>query len=125
MKASILIAVALLAVLAPIKTEAFQVCGNYCGPGWCEATCESEDVCQFSVPPQANSCTDACCMVHDNCCGYNLSRECNKNLITCLNACPWAADCSGPDGWWHRFGVWGLWFGVQVLVLRVTCLTFC
>jgi hypothetical protein len=77
------------------------ICGNYCGPGWCESTCESEDVCQFSVPPQANSCTDACCMNHDNCCGYNLSPDCNKNLISCLNACPWAADCSGPDGWWH------------------------
>jgi hypothetical protein len=77
------------------------ICGSYCGPGWCEKTCESESVCQFSVPPQANSCTDACCMKHDMCCGYNDSRDCNKNLVTCLNACPWAADCLGPDGWWH------------------------
>jgi hypothetical protein len=77
------------------------ICGSYCGPGWCEKTCESESVCQFSVPPQANSCTDACCMKHDMCCGYNDSRNCNKNLVTCLNNCPWAADCLGPDGWWH------------------------
>jgi hypothetical protein len=77
------------------------ICGNYCGPGWCEQTCESESVCQFSVAPQENSCTDTCCMKHDNCCGYNDSRDCNKNLVTCLDDCPWAADCKGPDGWWH------------------------
>ena len=77
------------------------ICGNYCGPGWCEATCESEDVCQFSVPPQANSCTDACCMVQDYCCGNELSPQCNSDLLTCLHGCPWASDCLGPDGWWH------------------------
>ena len=77
------------------------ICGNYCGPGWCEKNCESESVCQFSVAPQENSCTDTCCMKHDNCCGYDDSRDCNKNLVTCLNDCPWVADCKGPDGWWH------------------------
>jgi len=63
-----------------------EVCGQYCGPGWCGGECRSERNCSYDVqvrvcallcsfpplltPPQPTaSCSDKCCQAHDQCCG--------------------------------------------------------
>ena len=90
MKASILVAVALLAVLAPIKTEAFQVCGNYCGPNWCADTVISEEQCVatgiWGSPSASGNCADSCCKAHDYCCGAGDRPSCNDAIVGCIQA---------------------------------------
>ena len=92
------------------------VCGQYCGPGWCGGSCVNEGPgCDFSVPPQEGSCTDACCQLHDRCCGCVVGTganasvaqgdncdktACNAALASCLAGCPWNDHCDGPDGRW-------------------------
>ena len=93
------------------------VCGNYCGPGWCGSACVAEgSSCDFTVDPQEGSCTDACCQLHDRCCGCvvgtganatvaqggdNCDKSaCNAALAACLAGCPWNDHCDGPDGRW-------------------------
>ena len=93
------------------------VCGNYCGPGWCGSACVAEgSACDFSVDPQEGSCTDACCQLHDRCCGCVVGTganatvaqggdscdksACNAALAACLGGCPWNDHCDGPDGRW-------------------------
>lgn len=93
------------------------ICGNYCGPGWCGGACVAEGpACDYSVPSQEGSCTDACCKVHDMCCGCEDEWDspfsdcdrtgCNRALADCLSTCSWSddvpgrKDCSGPDGSW-------------------------
>jgi len=64
--------------------------------------------CDFSVEPQAGSCTDSCCRVHDMCCGCSFEgdeeecdrSQCNTELAACLSSCSWADGCTGDDGRW-------------------------
>ena len=44
--------------------------------------------CDFSAPPQQMSCTDACCRLHDMCCGGQDRTGCNKALADCLSGQP-------------------------------------
>lgn len=87
------------------------VCGQYCGPGWCGGACVNEgSSCDFSVEPQEGSCTDACCQLHDRCCGCMVGANatvaqgdddscdksaCNAALAQCLSGCPWNDHCDG------------------------------
>eukprot|EP00658_Telonema_sp_P-2_P031834 TRINITY_DN2373_c0_g1_i4.p2 TRINITY_DN2373_c0_g1~~TRINITY_DN2373_c0_g1_i4.p2 ORF type:complete len:154 (-),score=31.02 TRINITY_DN2373_c0_g1_i4:224-685(-) len=82
---------------------AMDICGNYCGPTWCSGQAIPECAlvkgsgCQTSSQdckedgPTDGSCADACCKVHDGCCGSSDRRGCNDAIIACLKACP-----SGP-----------------------------
>uniref|UniRef100_A0A6U9NUR2 Phospholipase A2 n=1 Tax=Zooxanthella nutricula TaxID=1333877 RepID=A0A6U9NUR2_9DINO len=62
-----------------------RVCGNYCGPGWCNGRQLPEDKCDESVTP--TSCADACCRDHDACCGSDDDSSCNEAIIECLSRC--------------------------------------
>ena len=75
----------------------FRVCGNYCGPGWCNGHCNASDGTPMTWPdgggvaPQR--CEDACCMRHDKCCNKQLTEdrsECNGNASKCFqnSTCP-------------------------------------
>ena len=70
---------------------AFRVCGNYCGPGWCNGEWLDEGLCDESVSPEVNnlSCADSCCRSHDSCCGKNksLQKDCNVQIVNCLSNC--------------------------------------
>ena len=51
----------------------FRVCGNYCGPGWCNGKMQSESNCDRKKevekwPGMGTSCPDKCCRTHDGCC---------------------------------------------------------
>lgn len=67
-----------------------NVCGHYCGPGWCaginvgEATCTAGSL--DRRPPQKGNCADRCCQLHDRCCSGRDIRRCNRALLACLNS---------------------------------------
>lgn len=68
-----------------------RVCGYYCGPNWCanqvisETNCVQDNV--WGSPSEAGSCADACCKVHDHCCGEGTDRpSCNDAIVQCLTA---------------------------------------
>mmetsp|Transcript_80039 Transcript_80039/g.222658 ORF Transcript_80039/g.222658 Transcript_80039/m.222658 type:complete len:145 (+) Transcript_80039:73-507(+) len=70
----------------------FHVCGNYCGPGWCDGTWLEEANCDDSVAPETHadtgaSCADVCCRDHDKCCGHGDRSTCNRMIVECLSAC--------------------------------------
>lgn len=71
--------------------DRFMVCGNYCGPGWCNGGWIDESDCSESVAPQTFlgqvSCADKCCQAHDRCCGSSNREPCNRRIIDCLNNC--------------------------------------
>ena len=81
---------------------AFRVCGNYCGPGWCNAIWEEEAKCNDTADTDG-SCPDACCKTHDTCCGHTTpgtgKEKCNRAIVACLDACgnaePWCRDKLG------------------------------
>ena len=57
-----------------------RVCGSYCGASWCGDSHVSEGPgCNFTATP--DSCTDACCMEHDRCCGGLGREQCNHLMI--------------------------------------------
>lgn len=63
----------------------FQVCGNYCGPGWCGGQQISEGECDESKEPTSPA--DACCLHHDRCCGQEGNQSsCNRLLVKCLSS---------------------------------------
>lgn len=78
---------------------AWDVCGNYCGPTWCDAdaTPECAAVSGSACTPSNRSCTeqgptdgscaDSCCRAHDACCGSSDRRPCNKQILACLESC--------------------------------------
>ena len=77
-----------------INLYEFRVCGNYCGPRWCNGEWLDEKYCNESIKPEYNkktgySCADSCCMIHDNCCGQEKLNQinCNKDIVNCLNRC--------------------------------------
>jgi len=73
----------------------FNLCGNYCGPGYCNRGMMDEKKCPISANPDGNphyyytepSCSDTCCMKHDLCCGHKDRHACNKVLEACLTKC--------------------------------------
>lgn len=56
----------------------------------CNAQWEMEEVCDDSADTDG-SCEDACCKVHDTCCGHKTpstgKADCNTAIVTCLDAC--------------------------------------
>lgn len=64
---------------------ALRICGNYCGPDWCNGLELPEASCDTSVSPQeAVYDVDACCREHDRCCGHQNRTPCNSQLVECL-----------------------------------------
>jgi len=109
---------------------AFQLCGNYCGPGWCSAAWEYEcggaasvsssgsypvclgtDNCAansyaYSDSKTGSSCVDTCAKVHDNCCKSRRA-PCNEAFISCLNKCPTSETTAGGYCPWWASGTAG------------------
>ena len=86
------------------QPNAFHVCGNYCGPGYCNGKYLDETKCDGSVKPEVShgntSCADACCHMHDHCCGHEPPfKTCNKRIVDCL------AKCSHLDTSCHLHGI--------------------
>lgn len=82
-----------------------RICGNFCGPGWCAGQSISEDDCDaYGSSPEAGSCADACCQMHDNCCkeGFAgntpLYKSCNDKIVSCLSGCSGKSQCTAADG---------------------------
>eukprot|EP00747_Dinoflagellata_sp_TGD_P169733 gnl/TRDRNA2_/TRDRNA2_199512_c0_seq1.p1 gnl/TRDRNA2_/TRDRNA2_199512_c0~~gnl/TRDRNA2_/TRDRNA2_199512_c0_seq1.p1 ORF type:complete len:283 (+),score=42.97 gnl/TRDRNA2_/TRDRNA2_199512_c0_seq1:36-884(+) len=100
----LLVAAACCASLAGAFPVSARICGNYCGPGWCNGKMVAENECDDSVEPETSpifgpSCADSCCRAHDKCCGHEDDKShCNKNMIDCLSKCtPWDLSCTnGP-----------------------------
>ena len=68
-----------------LQTQAVQICGNYCGPNWCNGKVLAEKHCDTSMEPdQYYIKTDSCCQKHDHCCGFGNRSQCNDELIQCL-----------------------------------------
>jgi len=66
----------------------FRLCGNYCGPGWCDAKMIAEGKCDDSSGVEGTSCADKCCKMHDKCCGHSSDqRPCNQKIVECLDKC--------------------------------------
>lgn len=97
-------------LLSVLLTQALDldVCGNFCGPGWCNGGWHSEwDADSTHCGPQYGppetspstgepSCADACCRSHDMCCAsggddlprsLNETRGCNRAIVDCLDKC--------------------------------------
>lgn len=63
------------------------ICGNYCGPDWCNAQVLPESACDTSVEPDPQVYhADTCCRSHDACCGHGDRHTCNDALIACITA---------------------------------------
>eukprot|EP00041_Stephanoeca_diplocostata_P003685 m.36843 g.36843 ORF g.36843 m.36843 type:complete len:148 (+) comp14535_c0_seq1:57-500(+) len=102
-----------VAVLALVRSStALDICGNFCGPTWCnksvtpECAVVSGGGCQRS-PADCNergetdgSCADACCKAHDQCCGSTDRRPCNNAIIACLQRC---RNTTGMPHCYHDF----------------------
>ena len=92
----------LLASVATCDAYAFRICGAYCGPGWCNDEWLPEANCSGTAEPQENSCADACCKTHDYCCGHLTpstgKRDCNTNIVECLQACTSDSNCTDAIG---------------------------
>eukprot|EP00750_Incisomonas_marina_P018611 INCI3052.1.p1 GENE.INCI3052.1~~INCI3052.1.p1 ORF type:complete len:163 (-),score=22.91 INCI3052.1:495-983(-) len=79
--------------------DAVSICGNYCGPGWCDGAYSSEcsEESGYSCKkhssdcaekgPTDGTCPDACCKEHDKCCGSDDERGCNSDFYDCLLRC--------------------------------------
>eukprot|EP00928_Gymnodinium_smaydae_P048176 TRINITY_DN3219_c2_g2_i1.p1 TRINITY_DN3219_c2_g2~~TRINITY_DN3219_c2_g2_i1.p1 ORF type:complete len:206 (+),score=31.04 TRINITY_DN3219_c2_g2_i1:72-689(+) len=77
--------------------HAIEVCGNYCGPEWCNGKEIRERDCDESVAPTGQA--DSCCKEHDRCCGQADKSSCNRDLVTCLHQVnPADMDCTRPGG---------------------------
>jgi len=79
------------------RTGAVQVCGNYCGPEWCNGEAVSESQCAASVKPSSPA--DDCCRLHDMCCGHSKDTSlCNTQIIECLSKLnPADLTCTGQS----------------------------
>jgi hypothetical protein len=67
--------------------EEIKIYGNYCGPGYCggQNVQEQSGKCNWSVQPIDS--LDACCKVHDKCCGSAATRNksCNQQILACAS----------------------------------------
>ena len=80
-----------------------RICGNYCGPNWCNAQVLDEAKCDDSVPVETHSvtgpsCADSCCKMHDKCCGHGERSTCNKAIVDCLGKCDKIGSRLGSAG---------------------------
>ena len=79
---------------------ATHICGNYCGPNWCNAQVLDERNCDDSAPVETHSltgasCADSCCKMHDRCCGHGVRSTCNTEIVNCLSRCdPLSVTCT-------------------------------
>merc|ERR1719379_173425 len=105
-----------IAVAVAVKVAAcMHICGNYCGPHWCNGKSIPEDHCDDSAPPTSPA--DDCCKQHDACCKhYDLNQPngpnpCNKKIVECLSKIS-ASDlsCRGPTPGFGKFIPRGLPF---------------
>ena len=76
----------------------YGTCGNYCGGGWCAGRCQAEAECfarnNTTPKPKPLTCSDACCMKHDACCGETTHyTDCNTAFERCLQSCDVCSDC--------------------------------
>jgi len=102
------VTILLLGLCASAATGmSFDVCGNFCGPSWCNGKQANECLthqgvacthseCDFSGNTDG-SCADACCKQHDTCCGSMDRTPCNNNIISCLKQC--AGKNTGGTCW--------------------------
>lgn len=84
-------ALVLVVVLLAASTNAFKVCGYYCGPNWCSNEVISEQQCVatgiWGIAPASGNCADSCCRVHDDCCGSGVNRPaCNDAIVNCIQS---------------------------------------
>ena len=75
-----------------LDNKSIRICGNYCGPGWCSGKRIHEKNCKRKITPEkwpgiGLSCPDKCCRTHDGCCCKKNNKNCNRNLIKCLEKC--------------------------------------
>ena len=102
----------------------FRVCGNFCGPGWCNDGWYSEwdsdanhcgpnyGEAEISSITGEPSCADLCCRAHDECCapgGTDLpaTSGCNTDLVNCLGNCnPLSATCTNEGIPVPAGGIW-------------------
>jgi hypothetical protein len=76
---------AIFAAYVNVNVNATYICGNYCGPNWCNGADMPENICNTTVPPDpAVLHADTCCRQHDACCGHGDRRTCNDALIACI-----------------------------------------
>ena len=87
----------------------FEVCGQYCGPGWCSGKQQPPPGlnCSYTAMPQG--CMDSCCMDHDRCCDIGFHdntaggprSSCNQAMLECIDRCTRAGedDCLTRDGY--------------------------
>lgn len=86
------------------SSKSLHICGNYCGPSWCNGQHLNEALCDESVPSETHiftgtSCADDCCKIHDRCCGLQNKSSCNTDIITCLQNCDSESlTCTSPYG---------------------------
>ena len=78
----------------PLVSDSYHICGNYCGPGWCNGDWIDEADCDTSEPTDG-SCVDECCRQHDQCCGSSDSSWCNQQLTSCAHECNSGPACRG------------------------------
>ena len=69
------------------KVNGIKIYGNYCGPNYCggqKFKGAEGPKCQWGV--QAKNSLDACCKIHDHCCGFSDTRnkQCNKEILSCV-----------------------------------------
>jgi len=79
--------------LAQLEEEG-KIYGNYCGPDYCggQSFKGAEGAkCLWNVKPKDS--LDACCQVHDQCCGTPATRgvSCNRKILECVKK----ASCRG------------------------------
>jgi hypothetical protein len=74
-----------IAVPSKEKPPGTKIYGNFCGPQYCGGIkkLKAENNCDYSVEPIDE--LDACCKVHDQCCGDISTRgtNCNKEILNC------------------------------------------
>jgi len=72
-------------LLSTEPAAGFRVCGNFCGPAWCNARVLDESECDGSVEPDPDyPAVDGCCRQHDLCCGHGNRSRCNGALVACI-----------------------------------------
>ena len=76
--------------------KGIKIYGNYCGPNYCggqKFKGAEGPKCQWGV--QAKDSLDACCKLHDQCCGSpdTRSTQCNKEILSCVKN----AKCKGAN----------------------------
>ena len=69
------------------QPKGFRLCGNYCGPDYCNGKYQTETFCVLNKTwLNSTDPIDECCKIHDFCCGsVERSINCNKNILKCLH----------------------------------------